>query len=190
MEDYNLILDDIIPFLEAPLPLEAEIEENEIFPEYLEFKRSYQNRSPHPFLDFCRRQQFISRVLIKAVRSGGARVEAKVLEVYKGEMLKEISFQVSLSWMPSPWFQRGEECFVLLTSLKDLVSETKYHAFGYHDRLQIVRSPEGDYVLGFNGKQNFWTGIEHTVLDWPGYDLVVRLKLEDVLAEIYKAIQT
>jgi hypothetical protein len=186
VKQYNEELDDSLPLLEGPLPAEAELGEDEILAEYREFKINCKRRSPHPFADFCASKSLIARAIIKSVSWRGTRVKGKIQELLKGEVSEQVEFTPQRVYMPTPWFSRGGECLIFLDRQVSRTGRPKFYIFSDGGRMPVLRGPEGNFVLSFNSRDDFWNGFEYSALDTAGYDSVKKLRLEPVIAAIKK----
>jgi len=159
VKQYNEALDWLMLILHKPLPEELEIDKGVILKEYNEFKEDYIKNGPHTIFNFLEYEKIglVALVKVKSVKSKGRWVVIEPIEVYKGNLSKKIKIAAQQSWMPDPWFKKGEKCLVLL-----LGSESEgYFASGYLARMPLVHNET--QIECWNSYLEYWPGFEAKV---------------------------
>ncbi len=165
---YNGVLDLVFIGLNKPLPSEYEIRDKYLLAEYRDFKKAYQEEGPYTIRQLIRDCDVVALVEVRSVRRRGSTVSVNPVELYKGQLEQGARITVPLSWMPDPWFRKGERALIFGTRDDDEVV-----AFGFKGRMPIVSLGDDEYAACWDAEPEFWAGIAariergRTLVSWP-----------------------
>lgn len=159
--EYNTQLELVMIGLQEPLDSELEIGDEIILPDYVQFRNSYRKHGPYTIRDLVRDRDVIALVKVSKVSWRGERVLLHPLEVYKGDTSSFQSyFTAPRSWMPDPWFTKGETVLVFA-----FFESGTAIASGELGRLTFRDVDDEKWVHAIGRNASFWSALPTKTID-------------------------
>jgi hypothetical protein len=161
VSEYNAVLELVMIGLREPLGTELEIDDDVILPDYAELRRLFREHGPYTIHDLVRDRDIIALVEVAKVGWRGEKVLLRPLEVYKGDAKWFRSkLTVPRSWMPDPWFTKGETVLVFAI----LESGTAI-ASGELSRLPLRVVDNEKWVCAIGQNHSFWSTLPTQIVE-------------------------
>ena len=160
VKQYNQVLELALVGMKRPLDPKYELPDELILDDYQELKSEWRTKGPYTIRRLVEDRDVVAFVLVQAVRRRGELVVVDPIETYKGTLEKRAEIDVPRSWMPRPWFTKGER--VLLFAVRD---GEGLSAPGTKGRMPICARGGEDCVECWGSDSDFWPAIEAVSLE-------------------------
>ena len=152
-----------------PLPEEFELSEEEMPPDYLEFKKSYQEEGPYTFEDFYPTVTIAAHVHVKRVGWRAETIRVRPVEVYKGALYEGQKIHVPNVWVINPreWYRKGDDAIVFARD------DSRVYLSGLLGYLKLLETEEDNYAGSPFKYEPFWSSFrpkvvgEVCLISWP-----------------------